>query len=54
MGASEELTDNLKRLTVQVSMRLSTSIEYLRGMPARDFLDIVQDIVESDRARDKK
>lgn len=30
-------------------MRCSTSLEYLREMPVKDFLDVVQDIVESEK-----
>jgi len=32
-------------------MRLSTSLEYLRNMPISDFLDVVQDIVDSDKGK---
>lgn len=48
LGASDDLVENLKKTAVRVSMRLSTSIEYLLNMPIRQFMDLVEGIIEAD------
>lgn len=48
LGASDDLVDNLRKTAVRVSMRLSSSIEYLLNMPIGQFMDLVEDIIETD------
>lgn len=36
----------LKRLTVKISMRMFTSIEYTRNMPIEDLMDLMETIAE--------
>lgn len=49
LGASDDLIDNLKKMAVRVSMRLSSSIEYLLNMPIGQFMEMVEDIIEEDQ-----
>ena len=49
LGASDDLTDNLKKTAVRVSMRLSSSVEYLLNLPIGQFMELVEDIMEADQ-----
>lgn len=57
LGASDGLYENLRKTAVRVSMRLSSSMEYLLNMPVSQFLELVEDILEADeeakRAREE-
>lgn len=54
LGASDELTKNLKKTAIRVSMRLSSSIEYLLNMPIKQFMELVEEIIEIDEEQKKK
>lgn len=51
VGCEDELTKLLEKITVRVSMRMFTSIEYLRKMPIPDLLNLVEEIREIDKER---
>lgn len=40
--------ENLKKLTVRASMRLSTSVQFFRELPIGDLMDIIEEIVSAD------
>lgn len=54
LGASDELIENLKKIAIRVSMRLSSSVEYLVKLPIREFMGIVEEIIKIDRERRNK
>ena len=37
----------LKKLTVHISMRLCTSLQYLREMPIEDLLEVADEIIKA-------
>lgn len=54
LGASEDLAQNLKKTAIRVAMRLNSSIEYLLNMPISSFLELVEEIIETDQERKNK
>ena len=48
LGASDDLTDNLKKTAVRVARRTGDSTEYLLNMPISQFMELVEDIIEAD------
>lgn len=48
LGASDDLAKNLKKTAIRVSMRLSSSVEYLLNLPIRQLMEIVEEIIEID------
>jgi hypothetical protein len=48
LNASDDLAKNLRKTAVRVSMRLSSSMEYLMNMPIKQFIEMVEEIIEID------
>lgn len=48
IGAGDELIRDLKRITIRLSMRLNTSLEYLQNMPLLQVIDLLHEVVEMD------
>ncbi len=48
LGASDDLTGNLKKTAVRVARRTGDSTEYLLNMPIELFMELVEDIIEAD------
>ena len=48
LGASDDLTGNLKKTAVRVARRTGDSTEYLLNMPVNQFMELVEDIIEAD------
>lgn len=48
LGASDDLTGNLKKTAVRVARRTGDSTEYLLNMPISQFMELVEDIIEAD------
>ncbi len=48
LGASDDLTGNLRKTAVRVAMRFGGSLEYLLNLPIAQFMGLLEDIVETD------
>jgi hypothetical protein len=44
----DDFAVNLRKTAVRVSMRLSSSIEYLMNMPISEFVELVDEIIAID------
>lgn len=53
LGASDDLAANLKKTAIRISMRLSSSVEYLLNLPMRQLMEFVEEIIEIDEERKK-
>lgn len=54
LGASDDLMENLRKTAIRVSMRLSSSVEYLLKMPINQFMVLVEDIIEADDEMERR
>lgn len=48
LGASDDLTVNLRKTVVRMAMRFGGSMEYLMNMPISQLMVLVEDIIEAD------
>lgn len=46
--------ENLRKTAIRVSMRLSSSVEYLLKMPINQFMVLVEDIIEADEEKERR